>query len=494
MKKLFTFLIGITALATTYATPFSSYQLATTSLTNGNVLQTNGTWSTWVATSSIFPSLSGYVPYTGATSNVNLGSFNLFTTGLISSTSSLFTNATSTTFKLSGQFYDAANSAGSAGSVLQSSGGSVVWAATNTLGFVPYIGATKTVDLGSQTLTTTGLITSTTSLFTRGTSTTFGVTNLNFTGITGSFLATDLNGLVIATTSPSGSVSGGTNGFLARWTSATTLSTGIHLDDGTVAGVNATTSTTTLYIKGNAGTRNIVTVASSSGAEYFSVGSGGTTTARDFTATNATSTILNVSSSILMNGTQVMNSSRDLVNINTYTGGTINSQTISNAASFTGSLTTAGAINGSTTISATGNINAYSNIGVSTTSPVTSITVATGSISVSERLITPTSTAMTIPVVTGNTFLIPIGVQNVVITFTNVMAGMSWRTITCAGPATPGTVFFATTSPGITWTSGSLPASTATAKKCDVWSFIATAGTSSSAVSPAIFGAQTPNF
>lgn len=64
----------------------------------------------------------------------------------------------------------------------------------------------------------------------------------------------------------SSGLAGGTNGRAARWTSPTSLSTGILLDDGTVAGVNATTSTSTFDVRGNAGASSVATFASSTGA------------------------------------------------------------------------------------------------------------------------------------------------------------------------------------------------------------------------------------
>lgn len=410
------------------------------------ILAVSGGQPAWVATSTIFPSLSGFMTFlyasstfpsfsyasstygiinasngwTGAVNSFLGATFSNSTSSVFFSPSATFTSATSTSLKLSGALYDAANGAGSVGSILQSSGGSVVWAGTSTLGlvglsyasstFVPYIGATTKVDLGAQTLTSTGLITSTSSIHTNSTSTTFFGSNVfpNITG--GSFVATDLTGKLIATSTPGSSLSGGVNGFLARWTSASALSTGLLRDNGTVVGVNATTSTSTFLVQGNSGTNDAFHVASSTGASMFVVKSTG-------------------------------------------------------------------------------------QIGVSSSTPSNQITVATGSILVTEFVPNATSTSMTLNVTNSNTTLIKYGVANIVIGFSNYTAGQTWKVITCAPPSgTPGTVFFATTSPGVTWTAGSLPASTATVKKCDVWSFIATQGTSSSAISPAIFGAMTSNF
>lgn len=53
---------------------------------------------------------------------------------------------------------------------------------------------------------------------------------------------------------------------------------------------------------------------------------------------NPSTAILNLIGGIAINATAVINSTRDLVNINTYTGGLLNGQTISNTASFTGTV------------------------------------------------------------------------------------------------------------------------------------------------------------
>ena len=67
--------------------------------------------------------------------------------------------------------------------------------------YVPYTGATGLVNLGSQSLTTSGTVSATNTLATNATT-----TNQVYTGITSSFLATDPNGKVIATTSPISSI------------------------------------------------------------------------------------------------------------------------------------------------------------------------------------------------------------------------------------------------------------------------------------------------
>lgn len=60
----------------------------------------------------------------------------------------------------------------------------------------------------------------------------------------------------------------GLSGFSTRWTSNTALGTGVILDSGISAGINATTSTSTLYVKGTAGLYTLV-LASSTGKDMF---------------------------------------------------------------------------------------------------------------------------------------------------------------------------------------------------------------------------------
>lgn len=408
------------------------------------ILAVSGGQPAWVATSTIFPSLSGFMTFlyasstfpsfsyasstygiinasngwTGAVNSFLGATFSNSTSSVFFSPSATFTSATSTSLKLSGALYDAANGAGSVGSILQSSGGSVVWAGTSTLGlmgfsyasstFVPYIGATTKVDLGSQTLTSTGLITSTSSVNTNATSTTFFGSNVfpNITG--GSFVATDLTGKLIATSTPSSSLSGGLNGFLARWTSASTLSTGLLRDNGTVAGVNATTSTSTFLVQGSAGTNDAFHVASSTGLSMFVVKSTGF-------------------------------------------------------------------------------------IGVASSTPTNQVTVATGSILVSENVLS-TSTSMTVSWLNGNTQLIRLGVATTTVTFSNVIAGQTLKIVACNSPIGTSTLAFSTSTFPVYWSGGTTPTQTTTVKKCDVYSFISTSATSSTATSPAILGAVNQNF
>jgi len=100
----------------------------------------------------------------------------------------------------------------------------------------------------------------------------------NSAGTYGMVLMTTSTGVQwIATSSlgiSGGSLSGGTNGYVARWTSASTLSTGKFIDNGTVAGINATSSSYTFNLQGNSGVSPF-NIASSTGSSLLTVNQAG---------------------------------------------------------------------------------------------------------------------------------------------------------------------------------------------------------------------------
>ena len=90
----------------------------------------------------------------------------------------------------------------------------------------------------------------------------------NATGTTAMVLKSTGTSTIWVATSSLGitaTLSGGTGGSVAYWTSPTALSAGKLKDNGTVAGVNATSSTITFNVSGNGGTTDIFNVASSTG-------------------------------------------------------------------------------------------------------------------------------------------------------------------------------------------------------------------------------------
>lgn len=100
------------------------------------------------------------------------------------------------------------------------------------------------------------------------------------------------------------SLTGGVPGQNAYWTSGTTLgASSVLFDNGTVAGVNASSTSASFNIQGS-GTRNPVNVASSSGATYFTILPAGNVGINTSSPTSTldiygrgTANILNVSSS-----------------------------------------------------------------------------------------------------------------------------------------------------------------------------------------------------
>lgn len=139
-------------------------------------------------------------------------------------------------------------------------------------------------------------------------------------------------------------------------------------------------------------------------------------------------------------------------------------------------------------------ISPVGNIGVSSSTPSNKLTIATGSILVSENVLS-TSTSMTVSWLNGNTQLIRNGVATTTITFSNVIAGQTLKIIACNPPSgTPGSILFSTTTFPVYWVGGTTPTQTTTVNKCDVYSFIGTSATSSTATSPQVFGAVNQNF
>jgi hypothetical protein len=96
----------------------------------------------------------------------------------------------------------------------------------------------------------------------------------NSAGTSGNFLMTTGTGYQWTSTSTlfgGNQVTGsGINGYVTRWTAANTISTGIVLDNGTVAGVNATSSSYTFNVQGGSGV-NAFNIASSSGTSLVMV-------------------------------------------------------------------------------------------------------------------------------------------------------------------------------------------------------------------------------
>jgi len=182
---------------------------------------------------------------------------------------------------------------------------------------------TLNVITGTINSLTSGTITATSSLVSQGTFLVSGTSTLATTtatrlSLSGGFLDSTGNigtsGMVLQTSGTSTQwvatsslgivgIAGGVNGFVPRFTSASTVATGLFLDNGTVAGVNATSSSYTFNVQGAAAT-NPFNVASSTDTSLFSILANGnvgiaTTTQGAF---------------LTIGGTTVTGVSRDIIN------------------------------------------------------------------------------------------------------------------------------------------------------------------------------------
>lgn len=130
-------------------------------------------------------------------------------------------------------------------------------------------------------------------------------------------------------------------------------------------------------------------------------------------------------------------------------------------------------------------------VGIGTTTPLRSLEVATGSISVAEYdWGTATSTSMTVDWRRANTQKMRISTSAVTITHLNATStlGAVLKLVVCnAGSGTAGAITWGNP---IYWANKTVPTQTTTANNCDVWSFISTSATGT----PVIFGSQTANF
>lgn len=134
-------------------------------------------------------------------------------------------------------------------------------------------------------------------------------------------------------------------------------------------------------------------------------------------------------------------------------------------------------------------------VGIASTTPSYQLSVGTvgstyGSIISVENLVA-TSTSATIDWSAGNQQDFQIGNSATTIGFSNVIDGGTLRLVVCNPPASSaGAITFN----GVEWSGGTTPTQTTTAKVCDIWSFIATQATSTTASAAKIFGALSPNY
>lgn len=138
-------------------------------------------------------------------------------------------------------------------------------------------------------------------------------------------------------------------------------------------------------------------------------------------------------------------------------------------------------------------------IGIASSTPTHSLSIGTtgssyGTIAVTENPLA-TSTSMTINWAQGNQQLVQLGTAATTIGFSNASTtGMTLKLVVCNPRTTAGTITW-NNADVLRWAGGVAPSQTTTANKCDIWSFIVTQATSTSAASPqTIFGAASVNF
>lgn len=133
--------------------------------TNGQIFQTDGTKADWVLNTALSTTsaASTYVPYTGATGNVNIGTVNTFTSGPIytecgDGVNGFIVHDTPDGVDRLKIDCDSGDST-FVGNLSATNLSGTNTGDQNLSGYVPYTGATTAVNLGSQTFTTTGKIT-----------------------------------------------------------------------------------------------------------------------------------------------------------------------------------------------------------------------------------------------------------------------------------------------------------------------------------------------
>jgi hypothetical protein len=333
--------LGVASTSVLTATDlFASGNLAVTGTANltGKLTMTTGS-STIFTSTGLFS--SGTLNVAGQSNLATASTTDLTTTGyhVVTGTSTLATT-TATLFTVSGQtsLANASSSAGITAATFYGAGTGLTGTASGlTAGLISSQGSLATLNAApagtltgttlnstvvTSSLTSVGILTGLTvsgqtSLATASStgltatnlySTLAKITNASTTGLTvlgnlydsvqsqgtlGMVLqATGTSTIWVATSSlgiSGGSgVTGGINGYLARFTSPTNLSTGLFLDDATVSGVNATSSSYTFNLQASPAT-NPFNVASSSGASFFNIDTTGKLTFGNASTTGLTS-------------------------------------------------------------------------------------------------------------------------------------------------------------------------------------------------------------
>lgn len=485
MKKLLLTLSIFSTFSFAFAAPFTSFQLATSTLTNGFVLQTNGQSNRWVATSSLgltasVASSSIWSTLTATYPILFNNSTGIISTGFSTSTINNFTAANSFTatttmaaLKLTGYFIDSVNSNGTTGQVLQSTGTSTIWATISSSGV------------------TNAYASSTFPSFTYGSSTYLGSTYATSTFVTYPY-ASSTYGLLGANNTWTG-----TNAFAT--TTASRLSTTENINASGTLGVTGNGwFSSVLYVGGSpasaaavldihqtantsSGALRVINVANTASVRFWADAvmghvSGGSTDALPLgiNASGAGDVTIGNGSIVGINAT----SSTVTFNIK----GKAGTSDIFNAASSTGTSLF--------NIASNGRIHVVGKMGIGTSTPASQLSVASGTIAVtSYDWGTATSTSMIIDWQKANTQQMKISTSTITVNFLNATTTPgAYLSVFVCNP-TAGTAG-AITWNGVYWPSQTAPTQTTTANHCDKWSFQAINGTSSIIV----IGAATVNF
>ena len=134
-------------------------------------------------------------------------------------------------------------------------------------------------------------------------------------------------------------------------------------------------------------------------------------------------------------------------------------------------------------------IGANGRVGIGTSTPFARLAIgANGAITTTENRLS-TSTSMTVSWIEGNQQLVQTGTSAVTIGFSNYIAGQILRLVVCNSETAAGAITFT----GVEWASATAPTQTTTANYCDLYTFVATQA-SSTTNGVKIFGAAATGF
>ncbi len=251
-----------------------------TSTTRG-VLSSSATGLTYTNSTGDFSLTSGYdIPLTASTTE---WANNLATTASLITTTNILTASTT---NLS-SFWSTPSTRITAGTGLSWTGNTLNSTGVTSIGGLTGVVATSSLGINSsQWITSASDIYYSTGNVGIGTTTPgYALTVAGDISLTGALRANGdagTAGMILQTTSTGtqwvatsslgfgSSLSGGVDGYVSRWTGASTLGTGLFMDNGTVAGVNAASSSYTFNVQGSSGI-NAFNVASSTGTSLFNI-------------------------------------------------------------------------------------------------------------------------------------------------------------------------------------------------------------------------------